>query len=132
MAKIYSPNKQYVGISAGVTFVQGVGEATDEYLIDWFKKHGYEVKEDLKVPDPDDSDPDDNDPDDNDPGAPAEVNEGNLNPDATNPGTLDFLETYSVEELIKFAEGNGVDIGNATSKKGILKKIQEAAEKIKE
>jgi hypothetical protein len=125
MAKIYSPNKQYVGISAGVTFVQGVGEATDEYLIDWFKKHGYEVEEDLKVPDPDDSDPDDN------PGAPGEVNEGDLNPDVTSPGTID-LETYSVEELIKFAEDNGIDIGKATSKEGILKKIQEAAEKIEE
>lgn len=126
MAKIYSPNKQYVGISAGVTFFQGVGEATDEYLIDWFKKHGYEVEEDLKVTDPDDSDPVD------DPGAPGEVNEGDLNPGVTNPGTINFLETYSVEELIKFAEGNGVDIGNATSKKGILKKIREAAEKIEE
>lgn len=126
MAKIFAPNKQYNGISAGIPFLMGVGETTDSYLIDWFKSKGYEVEEDLKIPDPDDTDPDVN------PAAPGELNDGDLNPDVAKPGTLDFLETYSVEELIKFAEGNGVDIGRSTSKDGILKKITDAAKKIEE
>lgn len=46
MAKIYAPNKQYTGISAGVPFVNGAGETDDPHLIDWFKAHGYEVEGD--------------------------------------------------------------------------------------
>lgn len=41
--KIYSPNKEYTGISASVPFCGGVGETEDPYLIEWFKSHGYEV-----------------------------------------------------------------------------------------
>lgn len=43
--KIYSPNKDYTGISASVPFCAGVGETDDPYLIDWFKHHGYTVEE---------------------------------------------------------------------------------------
>lgn len=45
MAKILSPNKQYCGISAGVTFVNGVGETANPLLINWFKEKGYTVEE---------------------------------------------------------------------------------------
>jgi len=45
MAKILSPNKQYTGISAGVTFVNGVGETANPLLIAWFKEKGYTVEE---------------------------------------------------------------------------------------
>lgn len=45
MAKIFAPNKQYNGISAGIPFLMGVGETTDSYLIDWFKSKGYDVEE---------------------------------------------------------------------------------------
>lgn len=45
MAKIYAPNKQYSGISAGVVFVQGVGECANPHLLDWFKSKGYKVTE---------------------------------------------------------------------------------------
>lgn len=45
MAKIYAPNKQYVGVSAGVPFINGVGECTNPYLLDWFRSRGYEVEE---------------------------------------------------------------------------------------
>lgn len=48
MAKILSPNKEYNGISASVTFVNGVGETNNPQLIDWFKSHGYTVEEDAK------------------------------------------------------------------------------------
>ena len=44
MPKIYSPNKEYTGISASVTFIKGVGETEDKHLIDWFKSKGYEIE----------------------------------------------------------------------------------------
>ncbi|MCX7715038.1 MAG: hypothetical protein N2171_04855 [Clostridia bacterium] len=44
MSKIIAPNKQYSGISAGVTFVNGVGETYDSNLIAWFESHGYEIE----------------------------------------------------------------------------------------
>ena len=43
--KIYAPNESYSGSSAGVTFVNGVGETDNPHLIDWFKEHGYKVGE---------------------------------------------------------------------------------------
>lgn len=46
MAQIIAPNKDYTGVSASVTFVKGVGETSDAYLIEWFKEHGYAVIED--------------------------------------------------------------------------------------
>ena len=45
MAKIYAPNKDYTGISAGVHFSQGVGECTNPYLLAWFRAKGYTVEE---------------------------------------------------------------------------------------
>lgn len=44
MAKILTPNKDYSGISASVSFVNGVGYTDDEDLISWFEEHGYEVE----------------------------------------------------------------------------------------
>jgi hypothetical protein len=44
MVKILCPNKQYSGVSASVTFVNGVGETDNPQLIDWFKSHGYNVE----------------------------------------------------------------------------------------
>ena len=44
MPKIYSPNKEYTGTSASVTFIKGVGETEDDHLIDWFKSKGYEIE----------------------------------------------------------------------------------------
>lgn len=43
--KVYSPNKDYTGISASVPFCGGIGETDDPHLIQWFKDHGYEVEE---------------------------------------------------------------------------------------
>lgn len=50
--KVYSPNKDYAGVSASVPFCGGVGETKDPYLLDWFRKHGYTVEEaeGVKVP----------------------------------------------------------------------------------
>lgn len=44
MTKIYTPNKGYTGTIAGVSFVKGVGETDDKYLIGWFKEKGYIVE----------------------------------------------------------------------------------------
>ena len=93
MARIIAPNEQYTGISAGIAFVNGVGEASDPELIKWFKRTGYEVEE-LESEDEDD----------------------------------EFKEK-TVDELKAYAAENGIDIGNATSEKGIIKKIQEARKK---
>lgn len=46
MAKIYAKNEEYTGVSASVGFVNGVGETSDPYLIEWFREHGYAVVED--------------------------------------------------------------------------------------
>lgn len=48
MAKILAPNKQYTGVSASVPFANGIGETDKPELIDWFKKHGYQVIEEEK------------------------------------------------------------------------------------
>lgn len=41
--KIYSPNKEYTGVSASVPFCGGIGETDDPHLIEWFEAHGYRV-----------------------------------------------------------------------------------------
>lgn len=98
MAKIYAPNKQYVGVSAGVPFINGVGECTNPYLLDWFKSKGYEIEE---VEEPEDD------------GKQYDIPE---------------LEDMTIEELQAYAEEKGIDLGKATSQEGILKKILEAEE----
>lgn len=57
MAKVFSPNKDYTGVSATVEFTRGVGECADPYLLSWFEEHGYRVEPDaaelnLPVPEP--------------------------------------------------------------------------------
>ena len=104
MAKILAPNKEYGGISAGIQFSMGVGETSNPLLIEWFKSKGYTVELDaaeLKLPVPD----------------PEQDDEGSE------------LENMTVEELKAYAEENGIDIGQSTSQKGILKKILEAGNK---
>ena len=45
MSIIKSPNTEFTGVSASVYFTNGVGETDDQYLIDWFKAHGYTVEQ---------------------------------------------------------------------------------------
>lgn len=47
--KVYSPNKEYTGISASVPFCNGMGETDDPHLIEWFKEHGYTVEEPMEA-----------------------------------------------------------------------------------
>ena len=44
MAKVYAPLKDYNGISASVTFVNGTGETDNENLLEWFEERGYTVE----------------------------------------------------------------------------------------
>lgn len=52
MPKIHSPNKQYTGVSASVSFVNGAGECSDPHLLDWFELHGYTVEHEPAGPPP--------------------------------------------------------------------------------
>lgn len=49
MAKIICPNKEYTGVSASVSFCNGVGETEDIRLIKWFEDHGYTVVNNIEV-----------------------------------------------------------------------------------
>lgn len=44
MAKVIAPNNQYSGLSAGVAFVNGVGETDNAHLLEWFEEKGYTVE----------------------------------------------------------------------------------------
>lgn len=48
MAKVYTPLQGYNGISASVTFVNGVGETDNENLLEWFEEKGYTVEREEK------------------------------------------------------------------------------------
>ena len=50
MARIKAPNQEYAGVSAGISFVNGEAYTDDEYLIGWFRAHGYEVTEEEEKP----------------------------------------------------------------------------------
>lgn len=52
MAKIYAPNKEYTGMSAGVSFCNGVGETDTPRILEWFKVHGYRVDEPMEITEP--------------------------------------------------------------------------------
>lgn len=84
MAKINSPNKDYCGVSASVTFINGVGETDNPRLIKWFKDKGYEVEDEA-----------------------VKAQE-----------EIEALKAYALEK--------GIDIGKASTKEGIQKKIDEA------
>lgn len=42
--KVFAPNEQYTGMSASVSFCNGVGETNDPHLLNWFQSHGYEIE----------------------------------------------------------------------------------------
>lgn len=101
MAKIIAPNKSYTGVSASVAFANGKGETDNEHLIKWFKEHGYTVEEEGEGENP--------------------GKEGNQEGEGPKE-----LTDMTVEELTAYAKEKSIDIGNSTSQKGILKKIQDA------
>ena len=89
MAKVIAPNKQYTGISAGVTFVNGVGETSNPELLKWFERHGYKVEKEPKAPKaPKDPKKPTNTNDDSPQGSPEnpEGKQGNDDPDENEGG----------------------------------------------
>lgn len=98
--KIIAPNKSYTGISASVTFCNGVGYTENKKLLEWFIDKGYRVIDE------------------------SEVNQIPL--DNIEKDKIDQLEDMTIEELMLYAEEVGVDIGKTKTKEGILKKIKEA------
>ncbi|SDJ76580.1 hypothetical protein [Paenibacillus naphthalenovorans] len=109
MAKIQAPNKQYTGVSAGVSFVNGVGECSDPYLLQWFREHGYEVEETQE------SNPD------LDSYEVEETQESNPDLDSLNAKPI---ERMTVAELKEYADQNSINLGDATKKDDILMLIQ--------
>lgn len=102
--KILAPNKSYTGVSASVAFCNGVGYTENKRLVGWFIDKGYKVIDE------------------------DEVKLTLINDNKQNQERVDQLEEMTIEELMLYAEEVGVDIGKATTKEGILKKIKEAEE----
>lgn len=102
--KILAPNKSYTGVSASVAFCSGVGYTENKRLVDWFIDKGYKVIDE------------------------DEVKSTVINENKQNQERVDQLEEMTIEELMLYAEEVGVDIGKATTKEGILKKLKEAEE----
>lgn len=129
MAKIVAPVK-ITGLRVGIPFTEGVAETSNEWLIQWFKSHGYEVIEDELPLDetPEDDSDDGTGEDDTDLDGEDET-PGDPEADETPEDALPDLESFSVEELQAFAADNGIDIGRASTHEGILKKITEAGNK---
>lgn len=67
--KVYAPNKQYTGMSASVSFCNGVGETSNPHLLNWFRSHAYEVEE---LPEEPEADPVEENPE----GQPESAEEG--------------------------------------------------------
>lgn len=94
MAKIYSPNKSYTGVSASIAFSKGIGETEDTHLIEWFKEHGYKI---------------------------VEETEQNQQTNIENEKPVDEM---TVDELKAYAEGKNIDLTGLTKKEDILNKIK--------
>lgn len=102
--KILAPNKSYTGVSASVSFCNGVGYTENKRLVEWFIDKGYKVIDE------------------------DEVKSILINENKKKLERVDQLEEMTIEELMLYAEEVGVDIGKATTKEGILKKLKEAEE----
>jgi hypothetical protein len=46
MSKVIAPNTEYSGLSAGVMFVNGIGQTEDPHLLEWFGEKGYLIEAD--------------------------------------------------------------------------------------
>ncbi len=109
MAKIICPNKEYTGISASVSFCNGVGETEDPRLIKWFKDHKYTVIDEEKTP------------------IDGEKEEVIAEKTATEKEmyTKKALEGMGVPNIDELAAKEGIDISNCKSKIEKIEKILE-------
>lgn len=108
--KIFSPNKQYSGVSASVTFVNGQGETDNPHLIKWFKAHGYKVE----------------DVESKNTKAPKKPSNSKKNQKKEEPGE-DFSEMDD-DMLRAYAEEKEVDLEGVSSREEIITKLMESSE----
>ena len=119
MAKIFAPNKDYTGVSAGVPFVKGVGETEKEHVIEWFKSKGYKVDEEIQETEIVDK------PKENE-GRP-ENKDISENPDLNKTVyTEEELKDKDREELMKISEGKKLTVHHNTGVDKIIKQILES------
>ena len=119
LAKIYTPNKDYTGVSAGVPFVKGVGETEKEHVIEWFKSKGYKVDEEIQETEIVDK------PKENE-GRP-ENKDISENPDLNKTVyTEEELKGKDREELMKIAEEKKLMVHHNTGVDKIIKQILES------
>jgi hypothetical protein len=107
MPKIKSPNPEYNGVSASLTFVKGEAETDDKWLQEWFSNKGYEVI-------------DTNDSNNND-------NENNVDPDADGQKQKELTNDQLREELDKL----GAEYKASDNKDELKEKLSAAQEKAK-
>lgn len=120
MAKIICPNKEYTGVSASVSFCNGVGETEDIRLIKWFEDHGYTVVNNEKV-------------------AEKAVIDEEAKEEVTAEETATEKEMYTKKalegmaalDIDELAAREGVDISNCKNKNEKIEKILEY-QKVKE
>ena len=119
LAKIFAPNKDYTGVSAGVPFVKGVGETEKEHVIEWFKSKGYKVDEEIQETEIVDK------PKENE-GRP-ENKDISENPDLNKTVyTEEELKDKDREELMKISEGKKLTVHHNTGVDKIIKQILES------
>ena len=109
MTKVYAPNKNYTGISAGVTLVNGEGETDNKHVLEWFKSKGYSVEEEIKEePEPEQD------------GEPEEIEK----PDVKY--TKEDLEKMDKEQLMKIADEKKLNVPHNIGDTKLIEKILEA------
>ena len=119
MSKIYAPNKEYTGVSAGIPFVKGVGETDKKHLIEWFKSKGYEVDEETQETEIVDNPKENEETPEN-----KDIPE---NPDLNKTVyTEEELKGKDREELMKIAEGKNLTVHHNTGVDKIIKQILES------
>jgi len=50
MPKVRTPVAGFTGVSAGVEFVDGVGQTDDVRALAYFRRSGYQIDDDVEVP----------------------------------------------------------------------------------
>ena len=117
MSKVYAPNKNYTGISAGVTFVNGVGETGNKHVLEWFKSKGYSVGEEIKDEALSEGDPETD-------GSPiTEEAEEIEKPDTK--FTKEELEKMNREQLMKIADEKKLNVAHNIGDGKLIEKILE-------
>lgn len=118
MAKIIAKNKQHTGITASVSFVNGVGNTDVPRLIKWFKDHGYEVLDEGKPEEPENFEGEK--PDDD--GKPEDS--GTPQDDSKPEDQAVDLGGMSVPKLKEYAAANGISLSGASTKLEIIAAIE--------